>query len=84
MLGALYLVLPALASHLPNPWWLICLASFVMILPVQQAAHRVNEGHRSVENPNTSYTAADVVVIVIGALLLILSVVGAFEMGRVS
>lgn len=41
-LGTFYLILFGL-WRLPDPWWLISFASFIPMVPVQQAAQRVND-----------------------------------------
>jgi len=43
-LGILYLIL-SMTWRLPDPWWLISLASFIPIIPVQLAAQRINARH---------------------------------------
>lgn len=79
ILGAFYLVL-SLLWRLPDPWWLISVLSFVPLIPVQQAAQRVNALHAvsGAEGRNDKYTTANVVTILIGGLLLILVIVGSF------
>lgn len=82
VLGTFYLVLSVL-WRLPDPWWLISFASFIPMIPVQQAAQRVNELHMvsGAEGRNDSYTTANVATIVIGGFLLILVIVGTFMPG---
>jgi uncharacterized protein DUF4234 len=79
VLGTFYFILSALWK-LPDPWWLISLASWLPIIPVQQAAQRVNECHAAsaAEGRNDNYTTANIVTIVIGGLLLVLAIVGTF------
>lgn len=79
VLGTFYLVLSVM-WRLPDPWWLISFASLVPMIPVQQAAQRVNELHAgsAAEGRNDNYTTANVATIVIGGLLLVLGVVGTF------
>lgn len=78
-LGTFYLILH-MASRLPDPWWLIGFGTTIPMIPVQQAAQRVNERHVALntEGPNHNYSKANVATIVIGGLLLILSVIGTF------
>ncbi len=79
VLATFYLVLN-ITWRLPDPWWLISLATFIPILPVQQAAQRVNERYAGdiAEGRNDSYSTANIVLIVLGGLFLILAVVGTF------
>ena len=75
VLGTLYLVWP-LAQQLPAPWWLISFASFLPILPVLQTVHRVNQCGLA-DDLNSTYSGANVVEILLGAVFLILVLVGA-------
>ena len=76
-LGTCYLLLYVLAS-LPGPWWLIGLAAFVPLIPVQQATQRFNENHPASESPNSTYTGANVVAIMLGGILLVFVIIGTF------
>ena len=76
-LGALYLLMSVL-WRLPDPWWLISLATFVPVLPVQHAAQRINAACLATSDRNDSYSAANVVLIVLGGLTVVLGVVGSF------
>jgi len=64
--------------RLPDPWWLISLATFVPVLPVQHAAQRINAACLATSDRNDSYSAANVVLIVLGGLTVVLGVVGSF------
>lgn len=76
-LGALYFILH-MAWRLPDPWWLISLSTFMPMIPVQQAAQRVNERYATAETerPNNTYSPLNIVVIIVGGLCLILSIIG--------
>lgn len=63
---------------LPDPYGLIALVSIVFLLPVQQAANRVNEFLVPDHDRNDRFTALNIVAVVIGGLLLATVVVGAF------
>ncbi len=76
-LATCYLLLSA-SWQLPDPWWLISLATFVPLIPVQQATQRFNEQRHVSENPNSSYTGVNVVAIVFGGILVIFGVIGTF------
>lgn len=78
-LATFYLVLN-MTWRLPDPWWLISIATLIPMIPVQQAAQRVNERHAvlSTEWRNDNYSTANVATIVIGGVSLILAVIGTF------
>ncbi len=83
-LATFYLVLN-LTQGLPAPWWLLSFTTVSPMIPVLQAAQRVNEHQArvnehqaalSTEGLNDNYTRANVATIVIGGLYLILTVIG--------
>lgn len=78
-LATVYLLLSIL-WRLPDPWWLISLASLLPMIPVQQTAQRVNERHAGpkTEARNQNYTAANIATIVFGGLFFVLAIVGTF------
>lgn len=78
-LAAFYLGLN-MTWRLPDPWWWISFGALISIIPVQQAAQRVNERYAALntEGRNDNYSTANVATIVIGGLLLILAVIGTF------
>ena len=63
---------------LPDPYGLIALLSILFLIPVQQAANRVNELLVPGHDRNERFTAWNKVAVVIGGLLLILVVIGTF------
>lgn len=63
---------------LPDPYGLVALLSIVFLIPVQQAANRVNELLVPGHDRNERFTALNIVAVVIGGLLLILVVIGTF------
>jgi hypothetical protein len=78
-LAILYLLLTTLAWRLPDPLWLLALVSVVPLLPVHQTTQLANERvSSSAEAPNRRYSVGNVMTIVLGGLLLILVVIGAF------
>jgi hypothetical protein len=78
-LATVYLVLH-LTWRLPDPWSLLTFGTLIPMIPVQQAAQRVNDHHAMPgrEGRNDNYTVANVAMIVIGGLLLAVAVFGAF------
>ena len=63
---------------LPDPYGLIALLSILFLIPVQQAANRINESLVPGHDRNERFTAWNKVAVVIGGLLLILVVIGTF------
>ena len=63
---------------LPDPYGLVALLSIVFLIPVQQAANRVNESLVPGHDRNERFTALNIVAVVIGGLLLVSVVIGAF------
>lgn len=75
LLGSLYFVL-ALSWRLPDPWWLVSILSFLPFLPVVGSAAAINARVASDEAANTSFSRANVAMVVIGGPLLALAVYG--------
>lgn len=63
---------------LPDPYGLIALLSILFLIPVQQAANRINESLVPGHDRNERFTAWNKVAVVIGGLLFILVVIGTF------
>jgi hypothetical protein len=76
-LATCYLLLYGL-SQLPDPWWLISFATFLPLIPVQQATLRFNEQNNVKEDLNSDYSGINVAVIILGGILFSLAVVGSF------
>ena len=76
IMGSFYLTL-SLTFRLPDPWWMLTFLSFVPMIPVQRTIDRVN-GLRVAELPNRGYSGWNIVGIVVGGLVLVLVVYGAF------
>src|SRR5712692_478302 len=47
--------------RLPDPWWLISIATFVPMLPAQQAAQRINRHCHPSADGNGRYSAANII-----------------------
>lgn len=77
LLASAYLVL-YLMSALPDPWWLITLASIIPFIPVVQSVRQINATAPAAESDNESYSGANVAAIVLGGLILVLAIVGTF------
>jgi hypothetical protein len=74
-LGAFYVLL-TLSWRLPGAWWLIAFGSFVPFIPVLQTVRAINARSRTTESPNESYNRGEVATIVVGAVLLVVVVLG--------
>jgi quinol-cytochrome oxidoreductase complex cytochrome b subunit len=71
VLAGSYLLLSS-SSRLPDPWSLLTLCAFVPLVPVQLAAERINALHGASvqESRNTKYSAANIILITCGGVLL--------------
>jgi len=66
--------------RLPGAWWLVSMASFVPLIPVQKTAQSVNERYIAL-NPgagNARYSSANILTIIFGGVFLLLALVGTF------
>jgi len=63
---------------LPDPYGLVALLSILFLIPVQQAANRINESLVPGHDRNERFTAWNKVAVVIGGLLFILVIIGSF------
>lgn len=71
-------ILSSMLWILPDPYGLVALLSIVFLIPVQQAANRINESLVPGHDRNEQFTAWNKVAVVIGTLLFILVVIGIF------
>ena len=69
----------ALSSRLPEPYSLVSLASFLPLLPAQSAANEVNAKIAPLADPNTRFTLANFIWVVVLALLLVAAFAGTFS-----
>lgn len=63
---------------LPDPYGLVALLSIIFLIPVQQAANRVNEALVPGHDRNERFTTLNMVAVVIGGLLLVSVIIGVF------
>lgn len=77
VLAGSYLLLNA-SAWLPNPWALLSLCAVLPLVPVQLAAQRINALHGASvkESQNTKYSAANIILIAVGGVLLFLTLLG--------
>jgi hypothetical protein len=62
--------------RLPDPIWLISILSFAPLLPIQAAINRLNDTVAPGAPRNDRYSGANIAVIIVGALLLGLILLG--------
>jgi hypothetical protein len=64
--------------RLPDPAWLLGLFTFLPLLPVRAAVAAINRTYTPKADANARFSGANVALVVIGGLLLILAIIGAF------
>ena len=64
--------------RLPDPLWLISMASVVFLVPVQKVVNEINRVEAPEHDPNAKIQGANWIAIVLGGLLLALVLVGLF------
>jgi hypothetical protein len=72
-----YFILTALWRS-PDPYWLVCFLSFIPLLPANAAIIRINERIVGEAAVSARISGWEWVILVVGGLLLVLSVIGAF------
>jgi hypothetical protein len=75
--GVAYLLLNV-TTRLPEPFWLISLASVLPLLPANGLARRLNERLAPDRPALAGWNAWNVVGLVVGSVLLVLAVIGTF------
>lgn len=65
-------------ANLPNPFWLVALASFVPLLVVQSAVTAINRKEAPFVDQNDAITGKNLIALVVGGVFLLLAVLGAF------
>lgn len=65
-------------SYSPPPYLLVSFGSVLFMLPIQRAANRINTQVAPQHDPNGRFGAFNIVIVLIGGLLALLSVIGAF------
>jgi hypothetical protein len=71
-------IVTTLLWKLPDPYWLICFASVLFMLPVQVAAEHINTSVAPSSDPNSRFTVMNWITVCVGGLLLALAIVGTF------
>ncbi len=65
-------ILSQFTSRLPDPYWMISLASLVLFLPVQQQVNRYNEQVAPTHDRNGSFSVANWLWTILGGAMLLL------------
>jgi len=66
-------VLFSVLSMLPDPYWFVSFLSVVCLVPVQQYINLINEQLAPGHDPNTYFTAWNIVAVVVGGSFFILA-----------
>jgi hypothetical protein len=70
-------IIITLLGRLPDPFWLISLGAPFFLLPVQSQVNRINAAINPEHDPNSRFSVANWIAVVLGAILLVLAVIGA-------
>jgi|CXWL01.1.fsa_nt_gi hypothetical protein len=62
--------------RLPDPYWLLCLLSFLPLIPVQLVVNEINQRVAADVDQNRSFGVANFIGMIIGALLLVAVIAG--------
>ena len=77
LLGIAYLVVQALWV-LPDPYWLVSFFAFAVVLPFDFAARRLNGKGELAPPTHGRFSGWNIAWLIVGSLLLVLAVIGAF------
>lgn len=69
-----------LLLRLPDPYWLICLFSFVPLIPVARQIRAIHEAVRPGHESAVGWGGWSYTTLVVGGLLIVLAVIGAFAL----
>jgi hypothetical protein len=71
-------IVATLLWKLPDPYWLVSLFAFLFLVPVQRAANLINDKVAPNHDRNDRFSAGNIATMIIGGLLLVAGVIGAF------
>ncbi len=71
-------ILTSLLWRLPDPYWLVSVGALLFMLPVQNAVNEINAAAAPGHDPNTRFGGWNIAGVVVGGLLFVLGLVGAF------
>jgi hypothetical protein len=66
------------SARLPDPYWLVTMLSVLVMIPVQKTVNQLNYHVVPEHNPNSDFSAWNIVGIVLGGMLLVLAIIGTF------
>jgi hypothetical protein len=69
-------ILLTLAGRLPDPWWVVSVASILPLIPVQRTINRINDKVAPEHDPNARFSVANIVVVLLAALTLVIAIMG--------
>lgn len=75
---AIAVLILAMLWRLPDPWWLVSFLGFIPLLSVQATVNELNRKLAPGADPNARFTGWNIVGLIAGGLLFILSLIGAF------
>jgi hypothetical protein len=64
--------------RLPTPYWFVSFVTPVVLLPIQKVINNLNMVVAPNHNPNARFSGWNIAGIVLGAILLMLAVIGSF------
>jgi hypothetical protein len=73
---ALGFFLVNVVERLPDPYWLFYLLAFLPLLPVARLVNQLNAQLCPLADPNTRFSAANIVWAAVGGLILLAAVAG--------
>jgi hypothetical protein len=67
-----------IAIRFPDPYWLVVWLSPLILLIIQQTVNRLNTSIAPAHDPNSHFSAWNILGIVVGGILFLLTIVGTF------
>jgi hypothetical protein len=77
LLTVLWIAL-SISVRLPDPYWLVCYLSVLVLLPLQKVVNELNVRVAPEHNPNSHFSTWNIVGVVFGGILFLLAIVGSF------
>jgi hypothetical protein len=65
--------------RLPHPYWFVSYLSFVWFLPVQAVANRINSIEVPSHDPNQSFNAGEIAIVIFGSFIMVLAYLGSMK-----
>ena len=67
-----------LLSQLPDPFWFISFLSVLCLVQIQRTVNHINMLHAPSHNPNSDFSGWNILLVVVGSILFVLSAIGVF------